>query len=100
MKALHMSAGHFEMAPLSEFTVTETKYRRKGDPLPTMDWHDWRTLMYERGVEVDYHFAGVAKDGRKTINMNVNRPTDVEVVLSAHDAQYYVIVWEDDPDAA
>lgn len=91
-----MSAGAFEMAPLSDFIVTETRPRPK--VLPKMAWDEWHRRPGIHMLETDFNYGGYTANGRQKLVMRANRPTDVEVELSTTDALYYVIVWADDPE--
>ncbi len=87
---LMMGAGAFEMAPLSDFVVTETKYGKKN--LPVMDWLAWRET--QTGF-VDFNVLDPKVPGGKTrVRMKANRPTDVEVLSPA----FYELEWADDPE--
>ncbi len=82
-----MGAGHFEMAPLSDFTVTEIKYGKKSLPIKT--WYEWRA---EGGHVVEYHIGG--RNGRVAdVYLDAPRPLDFEVVEDSTN-----FIWNDDPE--
>ncbi len=82
---MSMMAGANILADLSEYTVTEKKFRQPGDPLPQMKWFDYRKLS--AGI-VEFTLGGNAK-----VYMHAPRPTEYEVVADGN-----VLIWNDDPD--
>lgn len=87
---LMISGEHFEMAPLSDFIVTERKAR---GALPKVYWEQWRS------ASTTYQQFDVRTiNGQSCIVMRANRPTDVEVELDPEYRDDYELVWADDPD--
>lgn len=86
MASLFNDGQSFEMAPLSDFTVT-FKDHTKSVELPEVDF----TIWLIRQTNVNYEILG------KELFMNCSKPTDVNPVLSQHDIDLgYTIVWQPD----
>jgi hypothetical protein len=92
LTAMAMGVGTFEMAPLSDFVVKETKHRRK--VLPQMMWDEWREKQDEYS---DYDIkAPLVRGGKQRIVMHQKAPMDYDIVLDPKHAVDYDLEWQPD----
>ncbi len=97
LTAMAMGVGTFEMAPLSDFVVKETKVRRTD--LPRMEWEEWREKVgMQDGEKPDYdvEYGKRTASGKRLITMKQKKPYDFDVQLSDDDAASYELEWQPD----